>query len=57
LNEGDKAEVATQLQKLIEALDQVGMRTEVRDGTEGKLLVFVKVRSTQKLVGEVYRSR
>jgi anoctamin-10 len=33
------------------------MRTAVRDGTDGKLLVFVRFRSAQKLVGEVYRSR
>ncbi|KAA8899030.1 calcium-activated chloride channel-domain-containing protein [Sphaerosporella brunnea] len=53
----DKAEAATQFENLIAALDNVGMRTTVRPGTEGKLLVFVRFRSTQKLIGEVYRSR
>lgn len=53
--EREKAE--TQFGELIAALDAVGLRTEVRDGANGNLLVFVRVRSEQKLVGEVYRSR
>lgn len=51
----EKAEV--QFEKLIGALDGVGLRTEVRDGANGNALIFVRVRSEQKLVGEVYRSR
>lgn len=51
----EKAEV--QFEKLIGALDSVGLRTEVRDGANGNALIFVRVRSEQKLVGEVYRSR
>ncbi|KAF8537707.1 calcium-activated chloride channel-domain-containing protein [Trichophaea hybrida] len=53
----DKAEAANQFEKLITTLDGVGMRTEVRDGPDEKLLVFVQIRSAQKLIGEVYRSR
>lgn len=53
----EKADAEAQFVKLIGALDGVGLRTEVRDGTNGNVLVFVRVRSEQKLVGEVYRSR
>lgn len=53
----DKQKVEAQFEKLIAALDGVGLRTEVRDGANGNVLVFVRVRSEQKLVGEVYRSR
>ncbi|KAI5853032.1 calcium-activated chloride channel-domain-containing protein [Morchella snyderi] len=53
----EKQKVEAQFEKLIAALDGVGLRTEVRDGANGNVLVFVRVRSEQKLVGEVYRSR
>jgi hypothetical protein len=57
LRSTDKDEAVKQFEKLITTLDGIGMRTEVRDGADGKLLVFVRVRSAQKLIGEVYRSR
>lgn len=47
----------TSFQKLIEALAQVGLATEVRNGESHSLLVFVKVASDEHLFGEVYRSR
>ena len=53
----DKAAVEAQFEKLIAALDAVGMRTEVRSGRNGSVLVFVRIRSAQKLIGTVYRSR
>ncbi|KAI5778942.1 calcium-activated chloride channel-domain-containing protein [Geopyxis carbonaria] len=53
----DKNESEAAFQRLLNALDAIGMRTEVRNGLEGKLLVCVRIRSTQKLIGEVYRSR
>lgn len=53
----EKEKAEAQFTKLIGALDGVGLRTEVRDGGSGNALVFVRVRSEQKLVGEVYRSR
>jgi hypothetical protein len=53
----DTLEAEKQLENLINALDAVGMRTEIRHGSEGKLLLFVRVRSTEKLLSEVYRSR
>ncbi|CUS07791.1 unnamed protein product [Tuber aestivum] len=51
----EKAEA--QFEKLIAVLDSVGLRTEARDGANGSVLVFVTVRSEQRLIGEVYRSR
>lgn len=53
----DRAKAEAQFEKLVRALDGVGLRTEVRDGASGNALVFVRVRSEQKLVGAVYRSR
>jgi anoctamin-10 len=43
--------------KLIEALNNVGLATEVRNGDNCALLVFVKVASDAHLKAEVYRSR
>jgi anoctamin-10 len=43
--------------KLIEALNNVGLSTEVRYGDNCSLLVFVKVASDRHLQEEVYRSR
>lgn len=53
----DRVKAEAQFEKLVRALDGVGLRTEVRDGASGNALVFVRVRSEQKLVGAVYRSR
>ncbi|RPA91933.1 DUF590-domain-containing protein [Choiromyces venosus 120613-1] len=52
-----KEKAEAQFEKLISALDSVGLKTEARDGANGSILVFVTVRSEQKLIGEVYRSR
>lgn len=43
--------------KLIHALDEVGLATEVRNGDNCTVLVFVKVASEKRLESEVYRAR
>lgn len=43
--------------KLIEALNDVGLQTEVRNGDNCAVLIFVKIASTGHLEAEVYRSR
>lgn len=43
--------------KLIEALNDVGLMTEVRNGDNCSLLIFVKAASDRHLRSEVYRSR
>jgi anoctamin-10 len=43
--------------KLIQALNGVGLSTEVRNGDNCAVLVFVKVASDRHLKAEVYRSR
>jgi len=53
--EQKKAE--TQFEKLVHALDRVGLRVEARDGRNGSVLVFVRLKSQRKFVAEVYRSR
>ncbi|KAL7266877.1 hypothetical protein RUND412_010559 [Rhizina undulata] len=53
----EEQKVRTQFENLIGALDRVGLRTEARDGGNGSVLVFVRVRSERKLIAEVYRSR
>lgn len=53
----DKAKAAAQFEKLVKALANVGLATEVRNGEKQSLLVFVKVASEEHLFGEVYRSR
>jgi len=52
-----KEKAEAQFETLIAALDSIGLRTEARDGANGSVLVFVTVRSEQKLIGEAYRSR
>jgi len=52
-----KEKAEAQFERLIAALDSAGLRTEARDGANGSVLVFVTIRSEQKLIGEVYRSR
>lgn len=44
-------------EKLIQALTRVGLSTEVRNGSNHSLLIFVKAASDEYLYGEVYRSR
>ncbi|KAL1303378.1 hypothetical protein AAFC00_006773 [Neodothiora populina] len=42
---------------LVEKLASIGLATEVRNGDNHSLLVFVKVASEEHVFGEVYRSR
>lgn len=53
----DKPEAQQGLQSLLQALAQVGLAIEVRNGDNCSLLVFVKVASDKILSHEVYRSR
>ena len=43
--------------KLIHSLNDVGLASEVRNGENCSLLVFVKIASERNLLAEVYRSR
>lgn len=43
--------------KLIQALNNVGLETEVRNGDNCAVLIFVKIASDKHLKAEVYRSR
>ncbi|KKZ64973.1 hypothetical protein EMCG_09118 [[Emmonsia] crescens] len=55
-NSVDKNEAKQQFKKLIRALSDIGLQTEVRPGTDQSLLVFVKAQ--EKYLGKaVYRSR
>jgi anoctamin-10 len=54
---GDDVPPEKQLEKLLHVLDLAGLRTTVRDGGNGTLLIFTRIRSERKLMGEVYRSR
>jgi anoctamin-10 len=51
----EKAEA--QFVQLIQALNDVGLTTEVRNGDNCAVLIFLKVASEKYLDGEVYRSR
>ncbi|TGO88870.1 hypothetical protein BPOR_0137g00110 [Botrytis porri] len=53
----NKVEAEAQFVKLIEALNDVGLMTEVRNGDNCSLLIFVKAASDRHLRSEVYRSR
>jgi anoctamin-10 len=53
----DKAKAVAQFDKLCEALSNVGLQTEVRNGDAHSVLLFVRVASDEHLHGEVYRSR
>ncbi|KAJ5623642.1 hypothetical protein N7490_012247 [Penicillium lividum] len=52
----DEPEAIEQLQKLLKTLAEVGLQTEVRQGDESSLLVFVRA-SKKQLKRAVYRSR
>jgi anoctamin-10 len=52
-----KTEAEAQFGKLIEALNNVGLETEVRNGDNCAVLVFVKIASEKHLKAEVYHSR
>ncbi|KAF2745503.1 DUF590-domain-containing protein [Sporormia fimetaria CBS 119925] len=53
----DKSTAISQFEKLVEALSSVGLQTEVRNGDNHSVLLFVRVASDEHLFGEVYRSR
>ncbi|KAF1999643.1 DUF590-domain-containing protein [Amniculicola lignicola CBS 123094] len=53
----DKATAAAKFERLVEALASVGLDTEVRNGDNHSVLLFVRVASDEHLFGEVYRSR
>ncbi|KAF2027370.1 DUF590-domain-containing protein [Setomelanomma holmii] len=53
----DKTKAIAQFEKLCEALFNVGLETEVRNGDSHSVLLFVRVASDEHLYGEVYRSR
>ncbi|KAG9244541.1 plasma membrane stress response protein-like protein [Calycina marina] len=52
-----KVEAEAKFIKLIKALHQVGLSTEVRNSDNCAVLIFVKVASDNHLKAEVYRSR
>lgn len=52
-----RAEAVSSFRKLIEALASVGLTTEVRNGDNHSLLVFVKMATQDHLQSEVFRSR
>jgi hypothetical protein len=52
-----KPQAEAQFVRLIQALNDVGLTTEVRNGDNCAVLVFVKVASDRHLEAEVYRSR
>ncbi|KAI1393938.1 DUF590-domain-containing protein [Hypoxylon trugodes] len=53
----DRAEAEAGFTQLIEALTRVGLASEVRNGDESSLLVFVKVASEKHLANQIYRER
>ncbi|KAF2115723.1 calcium-activated chloride channel-domain-containing protein [Lophiotrema nucula] len=53
----DKASAIAKFEKLVEALASVGLQTEVRNGENHSVLLFLRVASEEHLFGEVYRSR
>ncbi|KAI6710837.1 hypothetical protein JHW43_006631 [Diplocarpon mali] len=52
-----KAHAEAQFVKLVQALNDVGLATEVRNGDNCAVLVFVRMAAEQHLKTEVYRSR
>ncbi|KAJ5117021.1 hypothetical protein N7456_001369 [Penicillium angulare] len=52
----DQSQAIEQLEKLLQTLTEVGLQTEVRQGDESSLLVFVRA-SKKQLKRAVYRSR
>lgn len=53
----DKVKAEREFEELIKALNDVGLATEVRNGDNFAVLIFVKVASDRHLRAEVYRSR
>lgn len=52
-----RTEAEANFTELIEALTKIGLATEVRNGAESSLLVFVKVASEKYLATQIYRER
>jgi hypothetical protein len=52
-----KIQAAEQFKKLIRALTNAGLQTEVRNGDESSLLVFVRAADEKIFADVVYRSR
>lgn len=53
----EQSQAEAQFVTLIQALNSVGLATEVRNGDQGSLLVFVKAASASHIRAEAYRSR
>ena len=53
----DTDQAIKQFQKLVRALAEVGLQTEVRNGENHTLLVFVKALDEEVLANATYRSR
>ncbi|KAI0483162.1 DUF590-domain-containing protein [Xylariaceae sp. FL0804] len=53
----DKAEAEAAYVQLIEALTRVGLASEVREGDDSSVLIFVKVASDRHLSTQIYRER
>lgn len=53
----DKNNAISNFQNLIRALADVGLQTEVRNGEDSSLLVFVKAADEEVFSNVVYRSR
>jgi anoctamin-10 len=53
----DKSAAVAKFEKLVEAISSIGLQTEVRNGENHSVLLFVRVASDDHLFGEVYRSR
>ncbi|KAG9229878.1 plasma membrane stress response protein-like protein [Amylocarpus encephaloides] len=53
----NKRQAVAQFVKLIQCLNDVGLATEVRNGDNCGVLIFVKIESDMHLRAEVYRSR
>ncbi|KAK3679495.1 hypothetical protein LTR78_001056 [Recurvomyces mirabilis] len=53
----DKAKATARFEDLIRRLASVGLASEVRNGDNHSLLIFIRVTSEQHMFGEVYRSR
>ncbi|KAK5715079.1 hypothetical protein LTR15_010495 [Elasticomyces elasticus] len=53
----DKTTASNHFEELVHRLASVGLATEVRNGENHSLLLFIRVASEKHLHGEVYRSR
>ncbi|QSZ30947.1 hypothetical protein DSL72_000506 [Monilinia vaccinii-corymbosi] len=53
----NREQAEAQFVKLIEALNDAGLMTEVRNGDNCALLIFIKIASSSHLRSKVYRSR